>query len=36
MMQGRTNAGGVGVSGGFNLQFVGSMTAPSNPKENMI
>lgn len=35
-MQGRTNAGGVGAAGGLNLQFVGSMTAPSNPKENMI
>lgn len=35
-MQGRTNAGGGGGSGGLNLQFIGSMTAPSNPKENMI
>ncbi len=29
-------SGGGGGSGGLNLQFVGSMTAPSNPKENMI
>lgn len=35
-MQGRTNAGGVGAAGGFNLQFVSGMIAPSNPKENMI
>ena len=35
-MIGLTNAGGGGGSGGFNLQFIGSMTAPSNPKENMI
>lgn len=35
-MIGLTNAGGGGGSGGLNLQFVGSMTAPSNPKENMI
>lgn len=35
-MIGLTNAGGGGSSGGLNLQFVGSLTAPSNPKENMI
>lgn len=35
-MIGLTNAGGGGGSGGLNLQFIGSMTAPSNPKENMI
>ena len=35
-MIGLTNAGGGGGSGGFILQFIGSMTAPSNPKENTI
>lgn len=30
------SGGGAGGSGGLNLQFIGSMTAPSNPKENMI
>lgn len=29
-------SGGGGGSGGLILQFIGSMTAPSNPKENMI
>lgn len=35
-MIGMTNANGGGGTGGFNLQFVSGMIAPSNPKENMI